>query len=319
MGRFLRAVVVVCNLLACLAFAETPPADLLAAGRVDDAIAVLTAKIKSSPNDPESYGLLCRAYFGLGDWDRAISACQKAIRLDENNADFHLWLGRTYGEKADATNFLSAAGLAKKARAEFERAVGLDPFNSEARVDLAEFYFEAPGIIGGGQDKARTQSQELVKLSPPSAHWVNGRIAEKNKDTGTAEKEYRAMIDSSHGSAWSWLSLGLFYRHNDRFDEMEAALKHVLDAPLDRSEALMDAASTLYKTNRSLPLAADMVRRYLKSTPSDQAPLFKAHVLLGNILAKQGNKPAAETEYRAALTLARNYPPAEEGLKRLNS
>jgi Flp pilus assembly protein TadD len=93
----------------------------------------------------------------------------------------------------------------------------------------------------------------------------------------------------------------------------------VLDAPLDRSEALIDAASTLYKTNRNLPLAADLVRRYLVSAPSDQAPAFKAHVLLGNILAKQGNKQGAEGEYRTALTLAKNYEPAQEGLKRLNS
>jgi len=310
--------IVACALLS-YSLAETSPADLLAAGRVDDAIAALTAKVSSSPNDAQSFSLLCRAYYGLGDWDRAISSCQKAIRLDENNPDFHLWLGRTYGEKADATNFLSAAGLAKKARAEFERAVGIDPFSVQARVDLAEFYFEAPGIVGGGQDKARTQAQELVKLSPPSAHWINGRLAEKGKDTVTAEKEYRAMIDSSQGSAWSWLSLGLFYRHNNRYDEMEAALKHVLDASLDRAESLVDAASTLYKTDRNLPLAADLVRRYLKSTPSDQSPVFKAHVLLGNILVKQGNKQAAESEYRSALALAKNYSPAQEGLKRLNS
>jgi len=310
--------IVACALLS-YSLAETSPADLLAAGRVDDAIAALTAKVSSSPNDAQSFSLLCRAYYGLGDWDRAISSCQKAIRLDENNPDFHLWLGRTYGEKADATNFLSAAGLAKKARAEFERAVGIDPFSVQARVDLAEFYFEAPGIVGGGQDKGRTQAQELVKLSPPSAHWINGRLAEKGKDTVTAEKEYRAMIDSSQGSAWSWLSLGLFYRHNNRYDEMEAALKHVLDASLDRAESLVDAASTLYKTDRNLPLAADLVRRYLKSTPSDQSPVFKAHVLLGNILVKQGNKQAAESEYRSALALAKNYSPAQEGLKRLNS
>ena len=318
MRQVFRIMIVACALLS-YSLAETSPADLLAAGRVDDAIAALTAKVSSSPNDAQSFSLLCRAYYGLGDWDRAISSCQKAIRLDENNPDFHLWLGRTYGEKADATNFLSAAGLAKKARAEFERAVGIDPFSVQARVDLAEFYFEAPGIVGGGQDKARTQAQELVKLSPPSAHWINGRLAEKGKDTVTAEKEYRAMIDSSQGSAWSWLSLGLFYRHNNRYDEMEAALKHVLDASLDRAESLVDAASTLYKTDRNLPLAADLVRRYLKSTPSDQSPVFKAHVLLGNILVKQGNKQAAESEYRSALALAKNYSPAQEGLKRLNS
>lgn len=301
-----------------VASAADSPADLLTAGRVDDAISALNGTLSHAPDDAESHHLLCRAYYALGQWDRAISACEKAIALDQNNAEFHLWLGRTYGEKADVVNFLSAASLAKKTRAEFERAVGLDPFSVAARVDLAEFYLEAPGIVGGGHDKARAQAEALTKLSPPSAHWVTGRIAEKDKDGVVAEREYRAMIDSSKGSAWSWLSLGLYYRHNNRFDEMEAALRHVLDAPIDRPEALVDAASTLYKTNRDLPLAAELVRRYLKSTPSDQAPLFKAHFLLGNILAKQGDKQQATEQYRETLALVKNFGPARDALSRLS-
>jgi TolA-binding protein len=90
-----------------------------------------------------------------------------------------------------------------------------------------------------------------------------------------------------------------------------------LDAPLDRSESLVDAASTLYKTNRNLPLAADLVRRYLKSTPSDQSPVFKAHFLLGNILAKQGDKAGAAAEYRATLALVKDFEPAKTALARV--
>jgi tetratricopeptide (TPR) repeat protein len=314
--RFVRILFITVCLAVSVAAAADSAADLLSEGRVDDAISALNGKISSAPDDSQSHYLLCRAYYALGQWDHAISSCERAIALDQNNAEFHLWLGRTYGEKADVVNFLSAAGLAKKTRSELERAVGLDPFSVPARVDLAEFYLEAPGIIGGGKDKASAQATELAKLSPPSAHWVNGRIAEKNKDAATAEREYRAMIDSSQGSAWSWLSLGLYYRHNEGYDEMEQALKHVLDAPpLDHSEALVDAANTLYKTDRNLPLAAALVRRYLKSKPSDQAPIFKAHFLLGNILAKQGDSQGAAAEYRATLALVKDFKPAQEALK----
>ena len=84
------------------------PNDLLAAGRVDDAISTLSAKLSSSPNDAASHNLLCRAYFAVGKWDNAISECEKAVSIEPNNGEYHLWLGRTYGEKADASNFLSA-------------------------------------------------------------------------------------------------------------------------------------------------------------------------------------------------------------------
>jgi tetratricopeptide (TPR) repeat protein len=198
-----------------------------------------------------------------------------------------------------------------------EKAVGLDPFSAEAHTDLAEFYLEAPGIVGGGKDKARAQAEVLLKLSPVHAHWVLGRLAEKDKDGATAEKEYRAMIDSSRGSAWSWLSLGLYFRHNSRFDPMEDALEHVLNASLDRPESLVDAASTLYKTRRNLPLAAQLVRRYLQEKGNEQAPIYKAHYLLGNILEAQGDKPGAAAEYRTALELAKEFGPAQEALKRV--
>ena len=136
--------------------AETPE-DLLAAGRVDEAVQTLEREIRSTPT-AEAYNLLCRAQFELGAWDAGIPACEKAVALAPENSLYHLWLGRIYGEKADRAGFLSAAGLAKKVRTEFERAVELDPKNWEARTDLAEFYIEAPGIVGGGKDKARAQA-----------------------------------------------------------------------------------------------------------------------------------------------------------------
>jgi TolA-binding protein len=62
-----------------------------------------------------------------------------------------------------------------------------------------------------------------------------------------------------------------------------------------------------------------MLRRYL-STPekTEDAPAFQAHYLLGEILEKQGNKPAAADEYRAALSLAPTYEQAQNALKRVS-
>jgi len=295
------------------------PADLLASGKVDEAIQALNGVIATQPYSSRSYGLLCRAYFSLSQWDRAISACEKAISIDQNSAEFHLWLARAYGEKADAAGLFSAASLAKKSRAEFEKATGLDPFSAEAHTDLAEFYFEAPSIVGGGKDKARAQADLLAKISPTHERWVRGRIAEKEKNNADAEKEYRAMIDASHGSAWSWLSLGQFYKHNNQLDPMEEALQHVLTAPIDRPESLVDAASMLYKTDRNLPLATELLRRYLKDKGNEQAPIYKAHFLLGNILEKQGDRAGAVAEYRSVLALVGGFRPAQDALKRLNA
>jgi tetratricopeptide (TPR) repeat protein len=297
---------------------ETAPA-LLASGRVDDAIAALHGQINASPNDAVAHNLLCRAYFSLGDWDRGISACEKAVSLAPDNGQYHLWLGRIYGEKADKSGFMTAAGLAGRVRTEFETAVRLNPNNVDARSDLAEFYLEAPGIVGGGRDKAAQQANTLAHLDPARAHWVNARIAEKKKDFATAENEYKAAIEAGHGSASSWLNLGLFYRHRERFNEMEQALVHVRPAPLDRADALVDAAEILIHSQRNLQEASQLLRAYLDSSIKDErAPAFKVHYLLGTAVEKLGDRQSAAAEYKLALALAKEFQPAQQALQRVN-
>ena len=291
-------------------------ADLLAAGRVDDTIQTLQQQLAHSPDDAAAQNLLCRAYFMLDEWDRGIPACERAVTLDSTNALYHLWLGRIDGEKADRAGFLSAMGLAKKVRTEFERAVELDPSNVAARTDLAEFYLEAPGIVGGGKDKARAQAEAIGRLDPAAGHWVTGRLAERAKDEPSAEREYRAAIDASHGGARAWLNLAIFFRHANRLDEMEQALTTLESRPLDRPESLMDGASMLLRTNRNLALGEGLLRRYLQS-PVEAGPAFKAHYLLGQMLEKQGDRAGAAQEFRSALSLAHTYGPAREALHRV--
>src|SRR5208283_5018774 len=161
----------------------------LAAGRIDEAIAELNGRLSAAPADAESSNLFCRAYYALEDWDRAEFSCKKAIALDPGNGRNHRWLGHVYGEKADRANFLLAARLAGKTREELERAVQLNPKDVDARVDLAEFYFEAPGFVGGGQDKARAQAKIVGATAPSREHWIYARIAEKNGDLAIAEHE----------------------------------------------------------------------------------------------------------------------------------
>lgn len=294
------------------------PQDLLAEGRVDQAIQILQGQIHQTPTG-ESYNLLCRAYFELDDWNPAISACETAVAMEPGNSLYHLWLGRTYGERADHVNFLSATGLAKKVRSEFERAVELSPANSEARTDLAEFYLEAPGIVGGGKDKARAQANLLMPQNPALAHWVMARTAEKNKDNAIAEQEYRAAVEASHEGSRALANLAGFYRHINRINDMEQAL-HTLESSqnLDRPAALVDAAHMLFRTGNDYPLAIRLVRRYLSSgTTVEEYPVFKAHYLLGQLLEKQGDASGAAGEYRQALALASNFRPAQDALKRV--
>jgi len=317
--RFYRYIACFVLLLPTSLLAAHPAQILLAEGRVDDAISTLQGQLHSKPDDAQSYNLLCRAYFALGNWDAGIQNCEKAVALEPNSSQYHLWLGRIYGEKADRVSFFSAAGMAKKVRTEFETAVQLDADDVEARTDLAEFYLEAPGIVGGGKDKASAQAKVIAQQDPAKANWVMGRIAEKKKDYASAEQDYRAAIEASKGSAEAWLNLALFYRNRQRLDEMEDAIRHATSVESRHSEVLVDSAETLNRTGRNIPTAIELLKRYLASNSKvEQAPAFKAHYLLGTLLEKQGDKQAARTEYQAALSMAHNFSQAQDALNRVN-
>jgi tetratricopeptide (TPR) repeat protein len=316
--RASRIVLILLMLIATMTASVADSAqDKLAAGRIDEAMAELNGRLSSAPADAESSNLLCRAYFALEDWDRAESSCRKAVALDPDNSRFHLWLGRVYGEKADRANFVVAATLAGKVRGEFELAVQLNPKDVDAQLDLAEFYLMAPGIVGGGEQKAREQAQSIATVNPARAHWVYARIAEQKKDSATAEREYHQYINLSKGDAEAWLNLALFLRRQKRFDEMEQAIVKLSQAPMPKLDVLVEASQMLYRADQNYPFAIELLHRYLASGPVEAAPAFRAHYQLGLLLEKQGDKAGAAQEYRASLSLVRNFGMAQQALNRV--
>lgn len=300
-----------------LAAADEAAHRLLDQGRVDDALALLENQVQSAPENAEAHSLLCRVYLTVDQWDPAIAACERAVQIDPGNSLYHLWLGRSYGEKAEHVGALSAGHLALRVRDQFETAVRLNPKSVDARGDLADFYLQAPWFMGGGTQKAENQARELAKLEPAQADLVRARIAEKNKDLAAAEREYRHAIEDSGGAGGPWLALARFYRRVSRFDDMQQALGRATAPELNRPDLLVGAAEILMQTGK-LEGAAHLLERYLSSpTTVEDAPVFKAHYLLGTVLERQGHPQQAIAQYQVALSFARNFAPARSAIERL--
>ena len=181
---------------------------------------------------------------------------------------YHLWLGREYGEKASASNPLSAASLARKTKSEFEVAVKLDPANVQAHADLAEYYTEAPSIMGGGVDKARDQATQVAKYDQATSHWILAIIAEKDKRYPDAENELRQAIKVAKNPAQYWMNLASFFRRRSRFDDMQNAISQAIAQPNKSAEVYYNAASELFQSGRDFPGAV----QYLKNVPG-----FRCH------------------------------------------
>lgn len=287
-------------------------------GAVDAAIRSLKTSIAGDPSSPDAHNLLCRVLYSEERWDAAIAECERAVALNPKSSIFQLWLGRAYGEKADHSGWFTAIGLAKKTHNCFEKAVDLDSRNVEARSDLSEYYIEAPGFLGGGIDKAVAQANAVEKIEPATAFYIRARIAEHDKHNGDAEQEYKKALQLNTNSARRLVDLASFYRRVNRFDDLESAIQKSVELNTQNDSSLVDSAALLLRVNRNLPLAASLLHRYIdQGTKSEDAPVFQAQHLLGQILEKQGNVQGAKQAYQAARNNASDFAPAAAALKRL--
>ena len=114
-----------------------------------------------------------------GQYKSSTTYLEKAVAEDSLNSSYYDWLGKAYGRRAEQSCLLTALAYARKTRESFEKAVVLDAGNLEALGDLFEYYLEAPGIAGGGMDKAEDVAARIRRQNEVEGHYVLARIAEK--------------------------------------------------------------------------------------------------------------------------------------------
>jgi tetratricopeptide (TPR) repeat protein len=283
---------------------------LLNQGRVDEAGSILKDVLAKQPHNAQAHQFLCRMDYAQDLGDAAVRECELATQYDTSSSQDQMWLGRAYGLKASQANMLSAFGVAKKVHVAFERAVELDPTNVEAMSDLGQFYVNAPGIVGGGVDRAQDLAGKLLPRSAARGHRLRGQIATKKNDPGTAENEFKAAIAAAK-SPEAWVDVAIFYQTHGQPDKAVAALRSSIEANKQKNAALVDVASVLSDLKREPELAEKCLREYLASpAKSELAPAFKVHVQLGNLLKQRGDAEGARREYAAALALASRFAPA---------
>ena len=99
---------------------------------------------------------------------------------------------------------------------------------------------------------------------------------------------------------------------------MEKAVVTAVATPGRSQGVLFDAAGVLNRSGRNLPGAADYLHEYLSTGRFDEdAPAFRAHYLLGQILEKMQRRSEAIAEYRTALNMASDFKKAQTALDRL--
>jgi tetratricopeptide (TPR) repeat protein len=289
------------------------------ASEYNKAIQMLEQAATKQPGSGDIQLLLAKSYFELQQHDAAIRSAEKAVALDPQNSLYHEWLGRTYGDKADHAGWFSAMSLAKKARKEFQQAVELDERNFSARQALIEFDCSAPGIVGGGEDKAQLQIQRLMELDEAEGHYAAGNCRRQKKDFATADREFTKSLESRPKSAELIYDIGDYAMKRGQPERLFAVVEAgERVAPSDPRGKFYRAVGLILETKKTEE-AERLVEEYARKAPKRNgypAPAW-VHTWRGRLYENKNDIAKAKEEFESALRLDPRNKMAQEELKRL--
>jgi len=339
---------------AALASAADPQA-LIRAGHWKRARAILEPEIKLHPQDPMPAYLLAQVKMAFHDLEGALPLAQHAVELDGKNSNYHLKLGHVYGEMAARASIFAAGPLAVKFRKEVEIALELDSKNLEALDSMMQFKFQAPALLGGGKDQARSLAEEVARLNPSDGYLAHAELAELEKNSAEVEAYYLKAVEADPKNYRALSSLAEFDSHSPHV-KYDVAIRHAqqalqldpsrvdaywilarifalqerwgdLDPILVASERnvpddlrpFYEAAHALLETGKEFRRAEGYVKKYLSQEPEGGEPdTADAHRLLALVFEKEGRNAEARAEIQTALQLRPNFRAAKDDLKRMD-
>jgi Flp pilus assembly protein TadD len=220
----------------------------------------------SAAGNAAACALIGQSYLMMGDANHAVEYLNKAVALDSNQASYYIWLGRAYGRKAEVAFPLAAPRDASKARANFEKALALDPNSPDATDDLFEFYLQAPGFLGGGFDKAALMAEKIAQRDPAEGDFAKSRLAEERKDYSTEEALLRRAVQLAPKQPRRLLDLAVFLAKRGRYEESDAEFLKARKFAPEAPRVLFREASTYIHENRKPEEARDLLKQYIAST-----------------------------------------------------
>lgn len=309
-------------LCVSLSQAQTPLADAQRdynGGHYNHAVDALNSAIAKSPDDASMHFLLGQSYFQLREFTRAIASLERAVALTPKQSEYHDWLGKAYGRKAEESVFLSAMSWARKTHKEFEVAVELNPSNFEAQRDLIRYEMNAPGMVGGGDDKALKHIDDLEKLNGLQGQLARGEFFATKKKMREADALFAKILESDSDPIGVYFEVADYYSdraNSEKMGEAVAAAERI-----DQNDRrLKYYRGVLLVMNGENPSEAEMLlKSYLATVPnnSDLPPHAAARKWIGKLYEAQGRFSEAAQQYRDSLSLDPHDKMVEEALKRV--
>lgn len=267
--------------------------------------------VSANPEACRQYAL-CQDALGTRNTDRAVECAQKAVALDGTNPKIMLVLGDAYGITAQEANIFRKMSWAKKCREMYLKAAKADPKDLDSRFRLLSYYTQAPGIAGGGSDKAAAMVQEIARIDPLQGHRAQAifLLDEKKNLEAMAELEKALTIDENHRSTVQWL-LTLYAKNNRVAKAYELARKYEQKDPFQGHLARM----VILNAQENWTGAATELEAALRLNPGDS----ETRLTLANLYVKMEKLDQAAAIYQQMLDKDSTAEDAWYGLGRYSA
>jgi tetratricopeptide (TPR) repeat protein len=292
------------------------------AGSYSAAAQALQTAVDRSPNDASLYHWLGRCYFEIRDFDRSIANWERAVALNSARSEYHDWLGRAYGRKAEQdahTKMASALSLARRTHHEFEVAVQLDSRNIDAQRDLISFMASAPSNLGGGEERALSQIDALSAVDAVEGMLARADLYAERKKFEQAGDEYQKVLKSVPDRIDAYFEVADYYRDRSDAEHMDQAVESALKvAPSDRRLNYYRGVA-LVLANKDSETSERDLRTYINTVPdnSELPSRSSAYRYLGELYENRGQPDLAAEQYKAGLALDPQNKALREALKKL--
>lgn len=278
----------------------------------------LSERLASSSGAAASYLKGCQK-LAAKDWGAAGAEFERATKASPDVAVYHFWFGRATGEQAQRANVFRQAGLARRTKGEFEKAVEIDSAYIPAREGLLRYYLVAPGLFGGSIHKAREQAEAITRVNAYRGGLAQANVAIAAHDTATLIATHEALARQFPDSTVPLVSLASIHLSMHQWGQAWTAVDAAERLQPTRPQVRFMIGRAAAESGEQLDRGATALAAWLRDAPDASAPaLAPGHYFAGVIAVRRGDKAAAQQSYERALTLDPKFQPAKDGLARVN-
>ena len=288
--------------ITCSAFAQSIEEGiaLFNKGKLGEAKSTFEAVLKQNDNSAEAHYRLGLVFLSrqYRNEDDAVDQMDRAVEINPSSADYQYGLGAAYGIKAQNAGVFKQAFLAPKIRKAFEKAVELNPKLIEAHVGLAQYYWKAPGIMGGDMEKAWKETDAVIQLDEIRGRPFKAGILVSEKKNAEAIQEIKTLIANKSNDWHAWRAAGFFYLQNQMTGDALASFEKYATMRPDTAQSFYLMAYTYLQMKE-----ADKVLELAKKSLALDNNYSLALTVLAQAYELKGQKKDAREHYQRLLTM----------------